>query len=625
MRYFLVVMICWLCILPASAQREWDTWCVGADTCIQAGIAGYGVFNNGFGVRVSFSAAGPVLAGAAKREGVGAFSDAQGNLLFYTNGVNVYDRLNRLLPGGQYLSDRYYAPNAGGALAVRVAIHPVPNKIDRFYLFYFKRDNTRPLVSPNALGILNYAIVDMQANGGYGAVVQRDVALLATNLPKLTIVRHPNNTDCWVVTQGSPNRGFQVFRVSAAGVSPQPIVSLAGEAAYANSWLLTASPDGQQLVSEGNRPLTGANNGPIVEHGLYLYDFDNITGQVSHERLIWRPAPWDLMRTPLDIYYRAYSPRFFEGASFSPDSRLLYTVENRVTQDVPTGGVHYELGTDLVQYDAMQPDAASLQQSRQVLTQNLTFSQAGVYIGRFAGLQLASNGTLWTHDWLELNSVQPFNVCYGPKAMTEIAQPNRRGLACDLRLQAFPLTPNIVDPGILPNVVTNMLFAPTALLAKIDCDSVRLWANSQQTRPPGRWSFDDPGSGAANTVVGYYVAHRFASGGRHRVALTYPDGLVLTRELDVPAGDADFSDANIITPNGDGLNDVFRPVRTGELSSTARLRVFSRWGRLVHEAAGAAPAWPAEGQAEGVYYWLLAYTDCTGQPRQRKGTITVVR
>lgn len=209
--------------------------------------------------------------------------------------------------------------------------------------------------------------------------------------------------------------------------------------------------------------------------------------------------------------------------------------------------------------------------------------------------------------------------------MTEIAQPNRRGLACDLRLQAFPLGPTIIDPWVLPNVVTNMLFAPTALLAKIDCDSVRLWANSQQTRPPGRWNFDDPGSGPANAVVGYYVAHRFASGGHHRITLTYPDGLVLTRDLDVPAGEADFSDANIITPNGDGLNDEFRPLRQGQVGGGLRLRVFSRWGRQVYEAEGDAPTWSAEGQAEGVYYWWLSYTDCAGQPRQRKGTVTVMR
>ena len=465
----------------------------------------------------------------------------------------------------------------------------------------------------------------MQANSGYGAVVQRDVALLVTNQPKLTLVRHPNNIDFWIITQGSQNQGFKVFRVSAVGIATQPVTSLVGEAAYSNSWLLRSSPDGQHLISEGNRPLSGANSGPIVEHGLYLYDFDNTSGQVSNERLVWQGAPFDLTRTPVANYYRLYSPHFFEGASFSPDSRLLYTVECRVTQDVPTGGVHYEKGTDLVQYDATQPDASSIQQSRLLLTPGLAFTQYSIYYGRFDNIQLASNGTLWTFDWLERSSLPSFDPCYGPKALTEIAQPNQRGLACDLRLQAFPLNTATIDPWVLPNVVTNMLFAPSALLVKLDCDSVRAWANSQQTRAPGTWDFGDPASGAANSATGYLVAHRYHTGGRHRLTLTYPDGLVLTRDVDVPASEADFSPADIITPNGDGLNDALRPVLQGQLAGGARLQVFSRWGRQVADLSGPAPTWAAEGLADGVYFWLLTYADCAGQARQRKGTVTVIR
>lgn len=624
MRSLLFLLFTCLWAVTACAQREWDTWCIGADTCAQAGITGYGVFNRGVGVQISFSTVGPRLVGPANRLSGGAYSDAQGSLLFYTNGVNAYDRLNRLLPGGKNLADRDYPVN-GGLLSDRVAIHPVPGHAQQYYLFYFKSDPARPQPYFRGLAALYYAIVDMQANGGYGAVVRRDVPLLVTNQPKLALVRHPNNVDFWVVTQGSETRGFRVIRVSAAGVAPQPITSLVGEAAYASSWLLRASPDGQHLVSEGLRPLDGANGGPIVEHGLYLYDFDNTSGQVSHERSVWRPAPWDMTRTPVDKYYNYYSPRFFEGASFSPDSRLLYTVEYRVTIDAPTGGVHTEYGNDLVQYDATQPDAASIQQSRQVLTPGLAYTQYGVYYGRFSGLQLASNGTLWTSDWQELSSVQPFNPCYGPKSLTEIAQPNRRGTACDLRLQAFPIGTTVIDPGVLPNVVTNMLFAPIALLTKINCDSVQLWANSQQTRPAGRWNFGDPTSGAANTATGYLVAHHYSSGGPHHITLTYPDGLVLARDVDVPAGEADFTDTNIITPNGDGLNDALQLLGRGQLSTTARLQVFSRWGRQVYEASGPAPTWAAEGVTDGVYFWLLTYPDCAGQPRQHKGTVTVIR
>ena len=97
------------------------------------------------------------------------------------------------------------------------------------------------------------------------------------------------------------------------------------------------------------------------------------------------------------------------------------------------------------------------------------------------------------------------------------------------------------------------------------------------------------------------------------------------KDVDVPAGAADFSGADIITPNGDGLNDTFRPLLRGQVGGGARLRVFSRWGQLVYETQTPAPVWAAEGTAGGDYFWQLTYADCTGQPRQHKGVVTVVR
>lgn len=251
MRYVLFLVGCWLLPLLSFGQREWDTWCVGADTCATPFPAGYA--GRGSGAQLQFGPGGPRLAGNVLRYGSGAVSDAQGNLLFYTDGLSVYDRRSQVMPGGQHLADAYLLP-LGISLAQFVALHPVPGQPTQYYLFYFKGDNTPFAPNPRyGAAILHYAIVDLQANGGYGAVVQRDKQLIKTNLPKVTLVRHANNVDFWVVTQGVPDQGFRVFQVSSAGVNPQPVTSLIDEAAYANGWVLRASPDGQRLVSEGNR------------------------------------------------------------------------------------------------------------------------------------------------------------------------------------------------------------------------------------------------------------------------------------------------------------------------------------------------------------------------------------
>jgi hypothetical protein len=101
---------------------------------------------------------------------------------------------------------------------------------------------------------------------------------------------------------------------------------------------------------------------------------------------------------------------------------------------------------------------------------------------------------------------------------------------------------------------------------------------------------------------------------------------------DVDGSDTNFLPPNIITPNGDQINDYFAMVRrdfeTGELVSILPLdncqgrflniRVFNRWGREVFESENRDFKWTAPGEAAGVYFYYLNYTN-----KEYKGTITV--
>ncbi len=70
---------------------------------------------------------------------------------------------------------------------------------------------------------------------------------------------------------------------------------------------------------------------------------------------------------------------------------------------------------------------------------------------------------------------------------------------------------------------------------------------------------------------------------------------------------------NIFTPNGDGLNDVlrplilkdkdtYRPVVQEDGLKNYRMQVYNRWGELVFESTDVEKGWNGEGFAEGVYY-----------------------
>ena len=85
--------------------------------------------------------------------------------------------------------------------------------------------------------------------------------------------------------------------------------------------------------------------------------------------------------------------------------------------------------------------------------------------------------------------------------------------------------------------------------------------------------------------------------------------LVVVPDLQVP---------NIITPNGDGFNDVFK---VSTANTVSKMEIFNRWGRKVYEQANYANNWGGDNQPAGVYYYLL--TDRNGA--QTKGWIEIVR
>ena len=77
---------------------------------------------------------------------------------------------------------------------------------------------------------------------------------------------------------------------------------------------------------------------------------------------------------------------------------------------------------------------------------------------------------------------------------------------------------------------------------------------------------------------------------------------------------------NIVTPNGDGLNDVFRVLAPAPRA--LRLQVFDRWGRRVYGNDDYRGEWPGEPRPPaGVYYYLLHDTT---YGRRYRGWVEVV-
>ena len=85
---------------------------------------------------------------------------------------------------------------------------------------------------------------------------------------------------------------------------------------------------------------------------------------------------------------------------------------------------------------------------------------------------------------------------------------------------------------------------------------------------------------------------------------------------------------NAFTPNGDGLNDIFRPTPVG-IAKLEYFRVFNRYGELVYETHDISQGWDGtyKGKKQDLdnYVWVLRGVDRKGQLKQLKGNVVLVR
>ncbi|WP_073280663.1 DUF7948 domain-containing protein [Hymenobacter psychrotolerans] len=128
------------------------------------------------------------------------------------------------------------------------------------------------------------------------------------------------------------------------------------------------------------------------------------------------------------------------------------------------------------------------------------------------------------------------------------------------------------------------------------------------------WDFGDgtPHSTEANPL------HLYEYPGTYSVKLVarYAGCVVETAFAPVVVGEVLVP--NIITPNGDSLNDSFKPRFS---CKPTLLQVFNRWGTLVFETKDYHNNWSGQGLPNGTYYYLLRDTD----NRRAKGWVEITR
>lgn len=286
-------------------------------------------------------------------EGCASISDDSGNILFYTDGLSVWNRNNQYMPNGNGLMGNETSSNSA-------IIVPKPRTPGRYYIF-----TADAIYMPISNGY-RYSEIDMSLDGGKGDVVSKNNLLYNINsTEKMTAVKSANGIDYWVITKEWNNNRFNVYKVDCSGIVPIPVISDVGVTVFSSDPATSATEGLLKVSQNGKKVAMAIGAGPNI--GFELLDFDYGTGRLSNPILI-QETDWFTSKT--------------YGVEFSPDNHFLY--------GTTSGGPNF-----LKQYDITLPTAAAITASRYSIEVPplLTGTQLGpdnkIYISNYGGNSLS--------------------------------------------------------------------------------------------------------------------------------------------------------------------------------------------------------------------------------------------
>lgn len=371
-----------------------------SELLLAQGEANNWFFGQNAGINFNGGIATPITGSLNTIEGCASFSDVSGNLLFYTDGISVWNKNHNVMPNGQDL--------LGDPSSTQSAIIvPHPNKNNLFYIFTVganNYDNDGNLIK--ATEGLNVYTVDMQKRSGLGDVIDAGTNLSGFEsskwTEKVTSVKGAECNTFWVISL--VGNKFVSYKIDETGLIDTPVNSVVSFQANDPRGYLKVSPDGRRIAS--------ATYGEGV---VYLYSFNDITGVVSNDGI-------SLITNPTVDGY-AY------GVEFSSNSTKLYCSTYNGENDNPKN--------KLFQFD--------LNNTNIISSKFLVNSQTGFR----GGLQLAPNGKIY--------ATVPPRYSDGTNFLNAINIPDNLGATCDFKLNALNLGAGYAMQGLPPFIASLLL------------------------------------------------------------------------------------------------------------------------------------------------------------------------
>ena len=395
-------------------------------------------------------------------EGCASISDSRGNLLFYTNGISVWDRNDNQMPNGFGL---YSVPELtfdyGSSATNGCIILPFPNDPFKFYIFTvasFAKDTG-----------MHYSVVNLQLNSGNGDVELKNFHLLHGKLcESIAAVRHANGRDWWVITHKNGTNTFYWFLINTYGVSGPFIQTIGYNLNFGGAFQggeIDVTKDGTKLLM-------------VTQKSIEVFFIDRCEGKFTDSIPIFNT----------NILYSAYS------GSFSPNGNLIYVTANN---------------DSLFQYNLSDP-VDSIYLNRILINNNPFYDPLNANTQHpLSQLQLGIDDKLYFGFPYGAYPSQIFDTIN--TKLNCINNPDNIGAACNLQLGVISLGSRRTFYG-LPNIPNYNLSA----LDNSECDTLGLSINDVKTINHNSTAYPNP-------VSNGNICFHLPANGEKQVTVTVTD------------------------------------------------------------------------------------------------------
>ena len=232
-------------------------------------------------------------------------SDKSGNFLMSSNGVWIADATGDTMMNGDSLNPSWDVNAHPNGLLINNGniFLPFPDDSNKYILIHQAAFDD--ISTYSTLGGIHKSVIDITANGGLGAVIEKNDTLIYDSLTwGLTACRHANGRDWWVIAQKDSSDIVYKILITPNGVDTIMTQSLGYSQFFkGNASDITFSQDGKKFI-QSNYHYVAGNLHPSY---VILADFDRCTGMFSNAQTV-----------------QLTQDSYLFGLAFSPSGKFAY-------------------------------------------------------------------------------------------------------------------------------------------------------------------------------------------------------------------------------------------------------------------------------------------------------------